>query len=99
MSQLRLSFPGTAWADVTLPAGANLSEHLTAATAPLLFGCRTGLCATCLVTVEGEGEVEPPDADEAEILDLFAPGDPTARLACQLRASGALALRRHPEAP
>ncbi|MBC6436085.1 2Fe-2S iron-sulfur cluster binding domain-containing protein, partial [Nostoc sp. HG1] len=31
----------------------NLSEHLTIQNSPVLFGCRTGICGTCLVEVNG----------------------------------------------
>lgn len=89
-------FPGTAHAPVTLPDGARLSEHLDAAGSPLLFGCRTGICATCLVTVSGA--VDPPDDDEREVLDIFAPDDPGARLACQLRCRGDVRIATHPDA-
>lgn len=55
---------------------------LTAQNSPVLFGCRTGICGTCLVTVTGQ--VAPPDADEQEMLEVLAPGIPNARLACQI---------------
>ena len=71
---------------VRLAAGANLSEHLTVENSPVLFGCRTGICATCLVRVEPlSGELPGPGPDEAELLRIVAPSDPKARLACQLR--------------
>lgn len=82
---------------VTLEVGSNLSECLTATNSPLLFGCRTGICATCLCEVEGE--VEPPDEDEQEIVEIWADGDPKARLACQLKCTGDVHIRPHPEAP
>ncbi|TNE90947.1 MAG: (2Fe-2S)-binding protein [Deltaproteobacteria bacterium] len=82
---------------VTLPLGSRLSEHLTASNSPLLFGCRTGLCATCLVIAEGE--VEPMNEDEREIVEIWAEDDPRARLACQLVCTGDVRLTPHPEAP
>jgi len=84
-------------ADVTLPVGARLSEHLNATDAPLLFGCRTGICGTCLV--RAQGPCDPPDDDEREMIDVFAPDDPQARLACQLHCRGDVTLVRHPDAP
>ena len=68
---------------VTLPAGANLSEHLNVNNSPVLFGCRMGLCGTCLSEVI-EGAVPAPSADEQELLDIIAPDNQRARLACQL---------------
>lgn len=82
---------------VPLPERASLSEHLTAVNSPLLFGCRTGICGTCLVVARGE--VDPPDEDEREVLDIYAFGDGSARLACQLRCTGEVHLSPHPEAP
>lgn len=58
----------------------------------VLFGCRTGICGTCLVTVHAAGALERPDAAEQETLDLLAPGNPRARLACCLKAAGELTL-------
>ena len=72
----------------------NLSEHLDAGNSPLLFGCRTGLCGTCLVRVRGP--VPAPDEDERELLEVLAPGDPSARLACQLRMAGDIEVEPHP---
>ena len=68
-----------------LPTGANLSEHLTIENSPVLFGCRTGICGTCRVSVKplNGGRLEAPDEDEANVLRLVCPGQPTARLACQ----------------
>ena len=95
--QITIRFPASGAPPAQLPAGAPLAEHLDAVNSPLLFGCRTGICGTCLVTVEGPAA--PPDADEQELLDIFAEGDPSARLACQLICRGDLALTPHPEAP
>lgn len=67
--------------DVRLERGAVLSEHLTIENSPVLFGCRTGICGTCLSEVVGEenGTLAPPSLDEREMLDLFAPDNPRAR--------------------
>jgi ferredoxin len=79
-----------------LAEGSAISEHLDAGNSPLLFGCRTGLCGTCLLRVEGR--LPPPNEEEQELLDLLAPGDPDARLGCQLRVTGDLRVGPHPEA-
>ena len=96
MIKHRIEFPGTAFAAVDLPELASLPLHLTVQNSPVLFGCRSGLCGTCLIEVEplGVGGVEPPDADEAEALEIYAPGTPRARLACQLVLSAAVRIRK-----
>jgi ferredoxin len=81
---IRISFPGTRYPTLELPPEAPLPLHLTATNSPVLFGCRTGLCGTCTVRLTG-GDAAPPDADESEILDIHAPDEPCARLACQVR--------------
>lgn len=97
MSTFVASFPDDPMDPVTLPLEASLSEHLDAANSPLLFGCRTGICGTCLVRVTGD--VAPPDDEEQEMLEVFAEDDPQARLACQLKCRGDVSLVPHPEAP
>ncbi len=80
-----VSFGGSGFVPVRLPEGANLSEHLTASNSPLLFGCRTGICGTCISRVESKAGILPPPAlDESELLSILAPEKPNVRLACQL---------------
>ena len=85
MSEQRysVSFPGTSYLPITLEAHQKLSQHLTVQNSPVLFGCRTGICGTCLVLVNGE--TLPPSAEEQEVLALLAPEHTNARLACQLK--------------
>jgi ferredoxin len=59
-----------------------LSSYLTIQNSPVLFGCRTGICGTCLVKVTGN--IAPPNLAERELLEILAPGDRQARLACQI---------------
>lgn len=67
---------------------AALSNELNASNSPVLFGCRTGICGTCLVTIdELDGEVTPPSSDERELLEIIAPDNSNARLACMIKAS------------
>lgn len=82
MSPFKVSFPGTCHAPVSLPCGSNLSEHLDIETSPVLFGCRTGICGTCIVRLDGA--VPEPDEDEQEVLEIYAPDEPAARLCCQV---------------
>ena len=77
-----IRFPETDYQPLTLELHQKLSEHLTVQNSPVLFGCRTGICGTCLVTVTGE--ISPPHEEEQEILEMLAPGNTQARLACQL---------------
>lgn len=97
MSTFTVRFRDGDHPDVVLPVGAALSEHLDATNSPLLFGCRTGLCGTCLVQVTGT--FPPPDDEEQEMLEVFAEDDPEARLACQLRCTGDITIAPHPDAP
>lgn len=65
--------------------GSNPSEVLNSSNSPVLFGCRTGVCGTCLVEVtKGAEAIEPAGAAEREMLEVFAPENEKARLACQL---------------
>ncbi|HYR33654.1 MAG TPA: 2Fe-2S iron-sulfur cluster-binding protein [Burkholderiales bacterium] len=92
MSGHRIEFPATAFAPVELPDLASLPLHLTVQNSPVLFGCRSGLCGTCLIELEpiGPEALEPPAPAEAEALELYAPGNRRARLACQLVLSAAV---------
>jgi ferredoxin len=85
-------FPETEYLPVILQANQNLSEHLTIQNSPVLFGCRTGICGTCLVEVIGE--IPPPQADEKEMLDTLAPKIPNLRLACQIDLTTNLEIRQ-----
>ena len=71
---------------VSVPPHSNLSAYLDVNNSPILFGCRTGICGTCVcvVRVVGEGCLPPPSDDEREVLDLVAPKTMNARLACKL---------------
>jgi len=77
-----ISFPGTNYLPISLQIYDNLSEHLTIQNSPVLFGCRTGICGTCLVKVIGD--IPAAKADEQEMLDTLAPNVLNARLACQI---------------
>ncbi|MBL8297635.1 MAG: (2Fe-2S)-binding protein [Rhodanobacteraceae bacterium] len=95
MSTVRIEFPGTRFEAQEVPLRACLPLHLTVQNSPLLFGCRSGLCGTCLIEVESAADAaEPPRADEREALELYAPGNPRARLACQLVPLGAMKVRK-----
>jgi ferredoxin len=82
----QISFPNTDRAAISVTKNSRLSDSLTIQNSPVLFGCRTGICGTCLVGIRGD--VLPPDKDEREILEIFAPDNPLARLACQITVTG-----------
>ena len=90
-----VEFPTSAYKAVSLPAGSNLSEQLTVVNSPVLFGCRTGICGTCLVQIQaGEDALTPPDEAETEALEIYAPGIKNARLACQIALTSDISLIR-----
>lgn len=90
-----IAFPDTNHKSVSLPEGTNLSEQLTIINSPLLFGCRTGICGTCLVQIEvGSDALQAPRSDEKEALDVYAPGNTRARLACQIFLNADIALKK-----
>lgn len=90
-----ISFAPASHAPVSLERGALLSEHLSVENSPLLFGCRTGICGTCLIEVEEaiNGELAAPTADELELLEIIAPGNRRARLACQIELRADIRIR------
>ncbi|MBD2564236.1 MULTISPECIES: 2Fe-2S iron-sulfur cluster-binding protein [Nostoc] len=88
----KISFPGSDFVTITLECHQSLSEHLTIQNSPVLFGCRTGICGTCLVEVIGD--IFPPQPDEQEMLEILAANHPHARLACQLDVTGNVEIRK-----
>lgn len=89
-SRCTIHFPGTTFEPFQLAPHQKLADHLTAQNSPILFGCRTGICGTCLVAVAGE--VPPPQDEEQELLDILAAEHPQARLACQLDVTNDIAI-------
>lgn len=89
----RVRFDPESHPPLDLSDGTELSRALNVLNSPLLFGCRSGLCGTCLIEVL-DGVLPEPDSDEREALEVYAEGNPRARLACQIRVSGDLTLRK-----
>ncbi len=84
--EYEISFVPATHGPVRLKRDSILSEHLTIENSPVLFGCRTGICGTCLseiISQEG-GTLPHPSEDERELLDIIAPDNRRARLACQI---------------
>ena len=86
-----VSFFDPAFEPLSIDRGDMLSEVLDATNSPLLFGCRTGICGTCVIEVEGE--LPEADDEEKELLELYAPDNPKARLACQIELNSDLRVR------
>ncbi|MDF5711070.1 MAG: 2Fe-2S iron-sulfur cluster-binding protein [Nostoc sp. S4] len=60
----------------------------------ILFGCRSVACGTCLIEVVSGIENLAPVMDEEQILlDVLAPENPNARLACQCIVEGDIRIR------
>lgn len=92
MATHKVSFSGEGHAPVDVTEGQTLSEELDASNSPLLFGCRSGICGTCIIDVE-TGDLPPPDEEEREIIELHAPDNPKARLACQINLTCDISIR------
>lgn len=90
-----ITFSPESHPSIRLTASANLSEHLTTRNSPVLFGCRTGICGTCLIEIEQEanGALPPAEGDEVELLEIIAPDRPRARLACQIDLRADICIR------
>jgi len=70
-----------------------LSRVLDVTNSPVLFGCRTGICATCLVRVKQGMQYLPPlDEDESEVIEIYTDEPENCRLACQLELLGPVEL-------
>ena len=90
----KITFPNTNYSELELPKDANLSEELNASNSPLLFGCRTGLCGTCLIEVDNtNSNLETLNEIEKEALGIYAPDNPKARLACQIKVKCNMSLK------
>jgi ferredoxin len=90
-----VSFSPESHKQVSLAEGSILSEHLTVENSPVLFGCRTAICGTCLIEVisaEG-GCLREAGDDERELLEIIAPENKQARLACQITLTANILIR------
>jgi ferredoxin len=92
----RVEFVEDGYPPVDLPHGSELSSALDAVNSPVLFGCRSCLCATCLVEVEklSDPPLPAPEEEESEVLEIYAPDNSRARLACQITLTCDLKIRR-----
>ena len=90
MSLYTIQFPNTDYLPVSVEESTPLSVALNLQNSPILFGCRTGICGTCLASATGC--ILPPTADEQEVLAILAPDCSTARLTCQITPTGDLSV-------
>lgn len=95
MNRRRISFTDEKFEPVELPDQACLSEHLTAKNSPILFGCRIGICGTCIVeVVSGENDLCERTENEKEFLDAIVPDKKECRLACQVNINTDIKVRK-----
>lgn len=95
MKKYSIQFINSDQPELTLAEGAVLSEHLTALNSPILFGCRAGICGTCVCEIKPlAGNLPEPSIDEQEALSLYAPGNNHARLACQVQLFADISIRK-----
>ncbi len=82
-----ISFGSTGYAPLAVEEDVALSVALTKSNSPILFGCRTGICGTCLSQVKATpGALPAQSTEELELLKILCPNEPMARLACQLKS-------------
>lgn len=98
IAHMRLEFPNTDKPALELEDEACLPDYLDPDNSPILFGCRSGVCGTCLVEVEpatpaSSDGCTPPAPEESELLAIIAEGRPHARLACQMRCKGTIRIK------
>ena len=93
MTTCEIHFPGTRFSPLQLPRHAPLSRHLDPSNSPVLFGCRAGLCGTCLSRVRViSGTLAGPLSEEAEALDIYGEGQLDLRLVCQIDLTADIAI-------
>ena len=98
-ASVTIRFTDSTWEAATIAKGSNLATCLDAKNSPLLFGCRTGICATCLVRVHSDKPLPPPQTEEVEVLQaLDLSPDSDYRLACQIEAMSDMVLEIAEEA-
>lgn len=96
MKYYTVEFPGTDYKSIELLENSKLADYLTPTNSPVLFGCRSGVCATCLIEIEEVkgGTLERPSEDEQETLENFVENNDKARLACQLRLTADIKIKK-----
>jgi ferredoxin len=68
--------------------GQPLIEVATSNNSSIPFGCKNGICGTCLIKVnKGMENLSPPEDKEKNTLAMFGAG-PQNRLTCQCKVNG-----------
>ena len=76
-----------------VPAGTSFLEFCQTHDAPHEFGCTVGSCGTCVLVLEqGATNVNPISSEELETVEMCTSVS-GARLGCQLKVQGDIALR------
>lgn len=71
-----------------VPEGTDVMSWVDELGASVSFGCRSGMCGTCVVTIlEGAAHLPAASREEKETLEM-AGARPDQRLACQLKIFG-----------
>jgi ferredoxin len=95
MKKCRIGFFESQFPDIEILEGSAFSETLNAQNSPILFGCRIGICGTCAIeVVEHEEPLPARTPEEEEYLAIFAPDRKNCRLACQMKASTHIKLKK-----
>lgn len=93
MSPIAITFEDTGLV-VSTSAGRSFMEICDEFNTPVLIGCRSASCGTCLVRITAGGDnLSPTSETEAILLSVLADGDPQARLACQCTVHGPISVR------
>ncbi len=88
----KLTFLATGQA-FEVPVGTSFLEFCQANNAPHEFGCTVGSCGTCCCVIEAGAEnLNPITSDERETIEMRT-DEKGARLGCQLKILGDVALR------
>jgi ferredoxin len=90
---IEIIFEDTGPAITTMP-GRSLMDICDEFNTPILFGCRSASCGTCLVRVTSGGDMlSPITSSEAILLAVLANDDPEVRLACQCIVNGSISVK------
>lgn len=78
----------------TVESGQTLTDICDQHPTSILFGCRDGVCGTCLIEVEsGIESISGITEAEQDMLEIMAEGNPKARLGCQCVIHGDVRLK------
>ena len=71
---------------VDVPAGKSIKDVCDENACSIPFGCRNGVCGTCLSTItKGKENLKPAEENEKMTLEGFGANPPEKRLLCQCK--------------